>query len=568
MNFTRPASRLVLLLLALSSPVAAQRAPAGRAVEEVRTDSVFRAFDRSDGPGCAVGVFRDGAVRYARGYGMANLELGVAISPHTVFDVGSVSKQFTAMSILLLQQEGKLNIDESVRKYIPELPAYADQITLRHLLSHTSGIRDHFGLLEIAGRDFDGTADTLDYLRYITRSAAPNFEPGTRYLYSNSGFVLLSQIVYRVSGMPLSRFAAERIFAPLDMRDTRFQDDHALVIPHRATAYMPSGDHWAIRMSQFDNMAGAGGLHTSVEDFQKWMRNYDSAVVGGRDIVTAMTTATKLKNDSLAGTPPESWYGLGIGTGTWRGLAVNSHTGVWGGYRAAFLRFPNNNLAVATFCNFTTAGSDTLAEKVASVWLGNALMTDVASAWRDTIQRAPRATIPASAMLPLAGAWRNERLGQVRRTDVSGDTLYLLTGRRAPLVPLGGRRFRAPPATLVTFEGDSAGAPNRLVVHSATSATTFTRVPLASTTAKLADYVGSYYTPEVDVVWQVRPDSGGLVVMRDGRRVGKLEAVSRDVFLEDGNTMDFTRDRSGRVTGFALEAGRVRHLRFTRQPSR
>jgi len=568
MNFTRPASRLVLLLLALSSPVAAQRAPAGRAVEEVRTDSVFRAFDRSDGPGCAVGVFRDGAVRYARGYGMANLELGVAISPHTVFDVGSVSKQFTAMSILLLQQEGKLNVDESVRKYIPELPAYADQITLRQLLSHTSGIRDHFGLLEIAGRDFDGTADTLDYLRYITRSAAPNFEPGTRYLYSNSGFVLLSQIVYRVSGMPLSRFAAERIFAPLDMRDTRFQDDHALVIPHRATAYMPSGDHWAIRMSQFDNMAGAGGLHTSVEDFQKWMRNYDSAVVGGRDIVTAMTTATKLKNDSLAGTPPESWYGLGIGTGTWRGLAVNSHTGVWGGYRAAFLRFPNNNLAVATFCNFTTAGSDTLAEKVASVWLGNALMTDVASAWRDTIQRAPRATIPASAMLPLAGAWRNERLGQVRRTDVSGDTLYLLTGRRAPLVPLGGRRFRAPPATLVTFEGDSAGAPNRLVVHSATSATTFTRVPLASTTAKLADYVGSYYTPEVDVVWQVRPDSGGLVVMRDGRRVGKLDAVSRDVFLQGGNTVEFTRDRSGRVTGFVLEAGRVRHMRFNRQPSR
>jgi len=568
MNFTRPASRLVLLLLALSSPVAAQRAPASRAVEEVRTDSVFRAFDRSDGPGCAVGVFRDGAVRYARGYGMANLELGVAISPHTVFDVGSVSKQFTAMSILLLQQEGKLNVDESVRKYIPELPAYADQITLRQLLSHTSGIRDHFGLLEIAGRDFDGTADTLDYLRYITRSAAPNFEPGTRYLYSNSGFVLLSQIVYRVSGMPLSRFAAERIFAPLDMRDTRFQDDHALVIPHRATAYMPSGDHWAIRMSQFDNMAGAGGLHTSVEDFQKWMRNYDSAVVGGRDIVTAMTTATKLKNDSLAGTPPESWYGLGIGTGTWRGLAVNSHTGVWGGYRAAFLRFPNNNLAVATFCNFTTAGSDTLAEKVASVWLGNALMTDVASAWRDTIQRAPRATIPASAMLPLAGAWRNERLGQVRRTDVSGDTLYLLTGRRAPLVPLGGRRFRAPPATLVTFEGDSAGAPNRLVVHSATSATTFTRVPLASTTAKLADYVGSYYTPEVDVVWQVRPDSGGLVVMRDGRRVGKLDAVSRDVFLQGGNTVEFTRDRSGRVTGFVLEAGRVRHMRFNRQPSR
>jgi CubicO group peptidase (beta-lactamase class C family) len=563
-----PAFRVLFLLAALTSPLGAQRTPASRPGEEVRTDSVFRALDRSDGPGCAVGVFRNGAIRYARGYGMANLELGVAITPHTVFDVGSVSKQFTAMSILLLQKDGKLNIDESVRKYVPELPAYADRITLRQLLSHTSGIRDHFGLLEVAGRDFDGTADTVDYLRYITRSAAPNFEPGTRYLYSNSGFVLLSQIVYRVSGMPLSRFAAERIFTPLGMRDTRFQDDHTLIIPNRSTAYMPRGDHWAIRMSEFDDMAGAGGLHTTVEDFQKWLRNYDSLTVGNRDIVAAMTTPTKLKNDSLAGTPPESWYGLGIGTGTFRGLPVNSHTGVWGGYRAAFLRFPANDLGVATFCNFTTAGPDTLAQKVAAAWLGSALSPDIAGAWRDSLQHLSRAAVTAGELSALAGAWRNDVLGEVRRTDVSGDTLYMLTGRRMPLVPLGNRRFRAGPTSLITFEGDSAGAPNRLVVRSATNATTFVRTPIAPATAKLTDYVGSYYSPEVDVAWQVRPDSGGLAAMRDGRRVGKLEPVSRDIFLESGSTMEFTRDRAGRITGFVLDAGRVRHLHFDRQPTR
>jgi CubicO group peptidase (beta-lactamase class C family) len=549
-----------VLTLAIAAPLEAQRTAGGRTPEEARTDSIFGAFDRSDGPGCSVGVFRDGAIRYARGYGMANLELGVANSPHTVFDVGSVSKQFTAMSILLLQKDGKLDIDESVRKYVPELPAYADRITLRELLSHTSGIRDHFGLLEIAGRDFDGTADTVDYLRLITRSAAPNFEPGTRYLYSNSGFVLLAQIVYRVSGMPLSRFAAERIFTPLGMRDTRFQDDHTQIIPNRATAYMPRGDHWAIRMSEFDDMAGAGGLHTTVEDFQKWLRNYDSLTVGSRDIVTAMTTPTKLKNDSLAG--------LGIGTGTWRGLAVNSHTGVWGGYRAAFLRFPDNNLSVATFCNFTTAGPDSLARRVAAVWLGKALSPDVVTAWQDSLRHASRASVTAASLAAFAGAWRNDLLGELRRTDVSGDTLYMLTGRRMPLVPLGDNRFRAAPATLITFEGDSAGAPNRLVVRSPTSATTFTRIPLASATTKLGDYVASYFNPEVDVAWQVRPDSGGLVVMRDGRRVGRLDPVSRDLFLQDGSTMQFTRDRSGRVTGFVLDAGRVRHLRFDRQPSR
>jgi len=571
MRSTPIAVRAATLLLLVATPLAAQRPAASPPANEsrlraARIDSVFRGFDRADAPGCAVGVFRHGAVEYARGYGMASLELGVAISPHTVFDVGSVSKQFTAMSILLLQKDGKLSIDDPVRKYVPELPAYADRITLRQLLSHTSGIRDHFGLQEVAGQDFDATADSVDYLRLITRSAIPNFEPGTRYLYSNSGFVLLATIVYRVSGMPLSRFAEERIFTPLGMRDTRFQDDHTLVIPNRATAYTRRGGRWARRMSEFDDMAGAGGLHTSVEDFQKWIRNYDEATVGGRDVITAMLTPTRLKNDSLAGGGPESWYGLGVGVGKFRGLNINSHSGVWAGYRAAFYRFPDQDLAVATFCNFTSSGPDSLARKVATIYLENQMGADVAAAWRDTLLAAPRVTQSAADLRPLTGIWRNALLGEVRRTELAGDTLVLQSGSRTPLVPLGERRLRAAPGSEITFEGDSAGAPNRLIVRTAGGSTTFTRVAPLSAPAKLAEYAGSYVSPEVQVTWQLKVNRDSLVIWRNGRRVDALEPAYRDVFMQGSATMEFTRDRSGRITGFVLEDGRVRHLRFDRQP--
>jgi CubicO group peptidase (beta-lactamase class C family) len=559
---------LAALLLLAPRPAAAQQVVAARDTRAIRADSVFRAFDRTGSPGCAVGVFRRGAIQYARGYGMANLELGVAITPRTVFDVGSVSKQFTAMSVLLLAKDGKLSIDDPVRKYVPELPAYADRITIRQLLSHTSGIRDHFGLLEAAGRDFDGVADTVDYLRYITRSAEPNFEPGTRYLYSNSGFVLLSTIVYRVSGQPLARFAHDRIFTPLGMRDTWFQDDHTMIIPNRATAYMPRGDGWALRMSQFDGMAGAGGLHTSVEDFQRWIRNYDDATVGGRETITAMLTATKLKNDSLASSGPESAYGLGVSVGTHRGLRINGHGGVWGGYRADFARFPDQDLTVATFCNFTTAGPDSLARKVAAIYLEKEIGPDVATAWRATLAGAPRASLPVTELRPLTGAWRNALTAEVRRTDLSGDTLVLQAGTRLPLTPLGARRFRAAPATEVSFEGDSAGSATRLLVRTAGSTTTFARVAVPASPPKLAEYAATYYSPEVETTYRLRAVGDTLALWRDDRRIGVLRPAYRDVFMRGGNTLEFTRDGRGRITGFFLEAGRVRHLRFDIQPGK
>ena len=224
----------VLVALALPRTASAQYVIGARDEKALRADSVFRQFDRTDSPGCALGVYQDGVVRYARGYGLASLEQAVPLSPRTVLDVGSISKQFTAMSILLLQKDGKLSLDDPVRKYFPEMPAYADRVSLRHALSQTSGLRDLWTLWGQTGQTFAG--DTVDALHIITRSAEPNYEPGERYLYTNSGWILAAQLVYRLTGKSLAQFAEERIFAPLGMRDTRFLADRNAIIPNLRAA--------------------------------------------------------------------------------------------------------------------------------------------------------------------------------------------------------------------------------------------------------------------------------------------------------------------------------------------
>src|SRR5215211_5897549 len=285
----RPAllvATLAATLVAALSAAHAQHIVGMRDARALRTDSVFQRFDRTDSPGCALGVYQDGKVLSARGYGMASLEHGVALSPRSVLDVGSISKQFTAMSILLLQKEGKLSVDDPIRKYIPEMPAYADKVTLRRALSQTSGLRDLYVMWGQTGRTFAG--DTVDALRIITRSAEPNYEPGARYLYTNSGWILAAQIVYRLTGKTLAQFAEERIFAPLGMRDTRYLADAAVIIPNLATAYSPrqGGGGFRVARSAYDSaIMGAGAVHTTVEDFGRWLDNYDEAMVGGRDIL-------------------------------------------------------------------------------------------------------------------------------------------------------------------------------------------------------------------------------------------------------------------------------------------
>mgnify|MGYP002779651517 FL=1 len=563
----RAAATAACAVLLATAPAAAgaQHIVGARDALARRADSVFQRFDRTDSPGCALGVYQDGRLRYARGYGMASLEHGVALTPRSVLDVGSISKQFTAMAILMLQQEGKLSLDDPIRKHVPELPPYADRITLRRALSQTSGLRDLYVAMAQTGRTFRG--DTVDALRVITRSAEPNYEPGARYLYTNSGWILAAQIVYRLTGQTLAQFAEARIFAPLGMRDTRYLADAAAVLPNAAEGYAPdTAGGFRLARSTYDGaIVGAGAVHTTIEDFGRWLDNYDAATVGGRDLLTAMTTPTLLTDGTPARSGPTQAYALGLNVGTLRGLRVVGHGGSWAGYRGHFLRFPDQRVAVATFCNLTTSGPDSLARKVAGIYLADRMQPDSAAAWSDALAAAPVVALPAATLAPLVGVWRHVERGEVRRTRLAGDTLVELGGERRRLVPLGERRFRAEPGAELRFEGDGP-VPTRLVVRTTGETVTYVRADSAALAPeRLAEYAGVYESDEVEATHRWALEKGQLVLYANDRRLGVLEPTYRDGFVRGGTVIDVVRDRRGRVAGYAVEAGRVRHLRFTRR---
>lgn len=561
------ARRVSILIGALSvhaSGAWAQDIIGTRDARALRADSVFQRFDRTDSPGCALGVYQNGKILYARGYGMASLEHGVALTPRSVLDVGSISKQFTAMSILMLQAEGRLSLDDPIRKYIPELPPYTDRITLRRALSQTSGFRDLYILMSQTGRTFEG--DTIDALRVISHATEPNYEPGARYLYTNTGWILAAQIVYRLTGKSLDQFAHERIFAPLGMHDTRYLADVTTILPNGAEGYAPRGPvGFQVARSTYDGaILGAGAVHTTIEDFGRWLDNYDSATVGGSDIIRQMTTATALNDGSPAKSGATQAYAIGLNVGTLRGLRVVSHGGSWAGYRGHFLRFPDEHVAVATFCNLTTSGPDSLARKVAGIYLGDRMQPDSAAIWSAALTAAPAVTPSPASLAAFSGTWRNVERGEVRRTKLVGDTLVLFDPERTALTPLGGDRFRMNGSTEIRF-GRTGASGARLVVRTASDSAVFTHVDAASLTpAALAEYAGDYRSDEVEATQTWTIEKGQLVVYANNRRLGALEPAYRDAFTRGAAVIDVQRDAKGRISGYLVESGRVRHLRFTR----
>lgn len=309
-----------------------------------RVNSILAESIASDAPGCAVGVVQSGKFTYAVGRGMASLEHQAPITPSTAFYAGSLSKQFTAASILILAERGRVDLDAPVRKYVPELPEFKEGTpTVRHLLHHVSGLRESYTLLDLAGwRNGDDVSTEDDVMALVRRMKALNFAPGSQYMYSNTGYILLARIVKQVSGKPLREFAQAEIFSKAAMTNTRFRDDHYEVVPRLAMGYAGTGARGFRQAPAHVDTVGGGGLVTTVEDLAKW----DVAL--SREF--AVLYAELLRPFQLAG-GKEIAYRRGLQNGEHRGLETVSHGGALAGYRSHYLRFPEQGLAVIALCN-------------------------------------------------------------------------------------------------------------------------------------------------------------------------------------------------------------------------
>jgi CubicO group peptidase (beta-lactamase class C family) len=453
-NTVRALLASLCMLAAFSASAAAQL----RMPTSAEIDAVFAEFTPAT-PGCMLGVIHDGRVVFQRGYGSANLDYGLANGPEMVYYVGSVSKQFTAAAIALLSSRGALSLDDDVRRYIPELPDYGRTMTVRHLVHHTSGLRDIYTLMSLAGIRMEDVFTDADALALITRQKQLNFMPGDDYLYSNSGYWLLGQIVERVTGRSLRQFAHDELFVPLGMTRTRFHDDPGSILPNRVMSY--TGGAGALRIAYLSNFdkVGAGGLYTTLADLAKWDANFYDGRVGGAPFLDLMHTRGVLnRGDTLA-------YAFGINVQQRRGLDMVRHSGSLMGFRADLVRYPTQRFTVATMCNHAAVDASAFADRVAELYLGNLLQPVVAQqrqqaatpvAQQTTPQ--PHDVTPERARL-LAGRYYSEELDATYLVDVAGDGLRLtrrLTGTQ-PLRPAPALDSFAAGTQTVSFERDPAG---------------------------------------------------------------------------------------------------------------
>ena len=414
--------KIVCGIAAMSLLLSPSGSAAGAEQNTKAVDAVFADLVKPGSPGCAMAVFRDDKIVYAKGYGLANIEEHVPITPSSVFDIGSTSKQFTAASILLLEQQGKLSVNDEVRKYIPELPDYGKKITILNLLNHTSGLRDYLVLLVLSGINTDSVTTDDDALASIIRQKALNFDPGSEWLYSNTGFFLLSVIVKRVSGQTLPQFAAANIFSPLNMNHTQFRDDHTALIDNRAMAYEPKehGSGFRLDVSYFEQ-TGDGAVHTSVEDLLKWDENFYSGKVGGKPFLAEIQEPGKLNSGKVLN------YAKGLFVDEYRGLASVRHGGAWGGYRAELLRFPKHHLSVACLCNVGNANPEDRAEKVADVYLGSLMKAKPAEKkeMEEEPKHKPEIQLSEEQLKAYAGEYYSEELAAIYKVEMKDGKLRM-----------------------------------------------------------------------------------------------------------------------------------------------
>ncbi|MBD0319170.1 MAG: beta-lactamase family protein, partial [Gemmatimonadetes bacterium] len=513
--------RPTLLALLLLVPSAAQAQG-----EAARVDSIFARFGAPGSPGCAVAVGRDGAPLLARAYGMADLEHDVPNTPETVFEAGSVSKQFTAAAVVLLAQQGKLGLDDEARKYVPELPVYQKPITIRHLLNHTSGLRDWGTVVEVAGWPRGSRAHTHAHvLDVVSRQKSLNFAPGAEYLYSNTGYNLLAIIAERVSGEKFADFTRRTLFQPLGMTRTRWRSDYTEVVKGRAVAYDTAGGAFHMAMP-FEDVHGNGGLLTTVGDLLTW----NEALTHGR--VGAAGFSDELQRRGVLTGGRRIQYAHGLVVSEYRGVPEVSHSGATAGYRAYLARYPAQKLSVALLCNSATASPVALGYQVADVFL--------AGHTRDPQAAAPVA-LTAAELSERAGMYRNRRTGEPLRLSVRDGKLR--NGAGAELVPLSATRFRLGrgPAQVVFDDAPTRRAALRLLASDGDTVA-FEPVPEAAA-VRPAELAGEYRSDEAEVTYTVASDSGRLVLRRRPDTTLPLTPAYADAFTTpDGWLVRFTRD--------------------------
>ena len=509
---------------------------------------LFAVFNQPGSPGCSVGVIRDGNFIYKRSFGYGSLELGVPLTSESIFYMASVSKQFTAASIVLAAEQGHLSLDDDVRKYLPELPDYGRRITLRQMLHQTSGFRDFLDLVFISGRNAADLASPAEILKLIARQKGLNNVPGAEWVYSNSNYFLLGEVLRRATGKSLAHFAAENIFQPLGMTHTLFYEDNTLVVPNRVAAYDPGQEgNFLVDWSTSYDIVGGGGLMSSVDDLLSWDRNFYANKLGKGTLPVELQSHGVLNNGNQID------YALGLSLGDYRGLPIVEHNGALFGYHSAFLRFPQERFSVIVLCNLATAGPEALARKIADLYL--------APDFKPT-----KNTLTAASDLPDSAAFA----GTYR--DPHTKTLYTFTADHGNLIAWGAvlRRIDAKSfydlgSNVITFEKVNGKIRCSLAIPGEVYFSGDKLEPVQLSEAELTSFAGSYHSDELDATYTLSAEKGKLTVQEGDKPAVIFDPATQDEFFSsDFRSLVFQPDANQRISGFKVFTQAARGIMFNR----
>ena len=513
-----------------------------------KVDAIFKEY--AGQPGCNVGVARSGKLILERSYGLADIANDVPLGRETRFDIGSMSKQFTAAAVLILADRGKIGLDDDIHKYVPELPSYGVKVSIRQMLHHTSGIMDYYELLKLAGWVYGDAVSEHDALWALTRMPQLNFAPGTRERYSDGNYMLLGLVVERVSGQPLGAYLQSTIFGPLGMTHTVLTGDHTVVVPHKAQPYLIDGSPRL--MANRIDAVGFGGIVTTVEDLALWERNFDDPRVGGTKVIAEMQTVEPLADGS------DNNYAFGLMIRSYRGLRTVEHSGGNGGFLSDKVRFPSAGLTFIELCNRRDSTALHKLRQVADLYLGFGLEAP-STGQVNASAAAPK--WPATDLATLAGPYLSGN-----RSD-----FHIFTVESGGLVDENGARY----GRIGRFEfKDAGGATYRFILESGVATAVERQIPgskpapmryvrMPSPQSDKSEYAGMYVSPELATAWCVETTDKGLVLRRKRFEDEAVEPAWRDALAMEGAAL-FDRVNN-QITGFTLVSDRLNGVRFFKE---
>jgi CubicO group peptidase (beta-lactamase class C family) len=530
-----------------------------------KIDSLFSQWAKTSSPGCAVGVVRNDSLIFSKGYGMANLEYGVPITPETIFHIASVSKQFTAYSILLLERQRKLSLDDDIHKYLNWFPDLKEKISIRNLLIHTSGIRDQWELLATAGTRLDDVITQDQVIKILSKQQALNFKPGTDWSYSNSGFTLLAEIVKSVSGQTLRQFTDSAIFKPLGMSNTHFRDDYTEILPNRSYGYTALGqgqEHYANAMLNYSTV-GPAGLFTNVDDMSKWIMNFYGPKIGSQKEIRELTEPVVVNGVKRRN------YAMGIVADSLYGQKRYQHGGVDIGYQTFVSVFPDLKMGFIVFSNLGNPDAQRKNEQLASLFING---TSPKRKDNSSHRGSTLAIIDSNERVrDFTGAYIGDD-GTRFAFVVKDRKFYGITpnGKYHLLIKTGNAIYDAFTDTTVYFVFSGAGT-KRIIADEYWPVGKHLHLEKYDTAAKtdqqLVAYTGTYFCPELDCNYRIGLKDHRLFLSNAKYNNSPLTLYGDDHLVDDFwwmNHLHITRNTKNQITGFELNGDRVMHLKFVK----